>query len=293
MKISYSRFWDNLDTDNNWFNYMFMEYFNDETIQFSKEHSGSDIIVINSSTVPEELPEKPIKIFFTGEPNKNGYDKNTHILLGFDKTDYGKKIYRLPLWYIYLNWWPEKFKPRQVKGGNIHNFDIKKLCSTASEEDINKYLNRKNFACMVVSHFGINRLETYNMLSKINTVDGYGDAFNNSSNMYKLDILKNYKFNICFENTIDYGYVTEKLLEAKLGGCIPIYWGSSLSKKDFNPKCFINYTDMSSISELESEVNKIYSSEDLLAERFSEPLFNSPPSLDSLFEFLDTMGLKG
>ena len=295
MKISYSRFWDNLDIDNNWFNYMFMQYFNDDSIEFSSSHEGSDIIMVNESLNPEELPKGPIKIFYTGESHKNGYSEKDHILLGFDPTSIDKRSFRLPVWYIYLNWWPDKFVPRLIRCGPVTTFDPQKMSTRATEEDVKNFLLREGFACMTIGHFGFegNRLDAYHNLSTIGSVIGYGDAFARPDYRHKLDILSNYKFNIAFENKISKGYVTAQIPEAKLGGCIPIFWGDLESQKDFNKECYIDYTTMSSMSELVSEVEKIYSSEDLLVEKFSQPLFNSPPSLNPLFEFLDAMGLKG
>ena len=59
-----------------------------------------------------------------------------------------------------------------------------------------------------------------------------GGAFLNNTerlitefNDNKIDFLREYKFNICPENTNTDGYVTEKIFESIDGGCIPIYWG--------------------------------------------------------------------
>lgn len=41
----------------------------------------------------------------------------------------------------------------------------------------------------------------------------------------KLAVLQYYKFNLCFENGIYPGYMTEKLVDALVGGCIPVYRG--------------------------------------------------------------------
>ena len=60
---------------------------------------------------------------------------------------------------------------------------------------------------------------------------------------YKLDIISDYKFNICFENTIHPGYYTEKLLHAKIAGCIPIYYSDEKMNIDFNEKCALNLYD--------------------------------------------------
>jgi hypothetical protein len=136
------------------------------------------------------------------------------------------------------------------------------------------------------------RFFAYDILSTIDKVDGFGSMFNNKFNEDKIKIINNYKFNICFENSISPGYVTEKLLEAKLAGCIPIYWGDSAAHSDFNSNGFIDFTRMSSLQELSNTVKSIYESEDRMIEIASQPMFNSPPSLDSLYDFFDKVGLK-
>lgn len=44
----------------------------------------------------------------------------------------------------------------------------------------------------------------------------------NDKNSY----LRNFKFNLCPENSSNVGYVTEKIFDAIYSGCIPIYWGN-------------------------------------------------------------------
>jgi hypothetical protein len=42
----------------------------------------------------------------------------------------------------------------------------------------------------------------------------------------KLEVLNNYKFQICYENTGGIrGYISEKIFDAFFAGCIPVYWG--------------------------------------------------------------------
>ena len=41
----------------------------------------------------------------------------------------------------------------------------------------------------------------------------------------KSSVIKNSTFNICFENCVYPGYLSEKVFDAILGGAIPIYWG--------------------------------------------------------------------
>jgi alpha(1,3/1,4) fucosyltransferase len=82
-------------------------------------------------------------------------------------------------------------------------------------------------------------------------VDSGGRLLNNVGGpvVDKIDFLRRYRFNIAIENSSYQGYVTEKLLQAKQAGCIPIYWGDPLVANDFNPRSFIcldDYPDMDS-----------------------------------------------
>lgn len=60
---------------------------------------------------------------------------------------------------------------------------------------------------------------------------------------YQTDLrnfLKDYKFVISFENRPIRGYVTEKIYNPMTVNCIPIYLGSDMIHKDFNPMSFIS-----------------------------------------------------
>lgn len=60
----------------------------------------------------------------------------------------------------------------------------------------------------------------------------------------KGDIYKNSKFAYCYENTKNLeNYITEKIFDAMMYGCVPIYWGAQ-NILDFIPKeCFIDRRD--------------------------------------------------
>ena len=63
--------------------------------------------------------------------------------------------------------------------------------------------------------------------------------------------MKQFKFNICPENSRANGYITEKIFEAIISGCIPIYYGGgtpntneakqSIEPEILNPEAFIFY----------------------------------------------------
>jgi hypothetical protein len=58
--------------------------------------------------------------------------------------------------------------------------------------------------------------------------------------------LRQYRFNIAFENESLAGYTTEKITDAMLAGCIPVYWGNPDISHEFNPRSFINLADFES-----------------------------------------------
>jgi len=52
-------------------------------------------------------------------------------------------------------------------------------------------------------------------------------------------LFSGYRFALVFENRISPRYVTEKIVNAFLGGAVPIYWGSPFVFRLFNPYAFI------------------------------------------------------
>lgn len=59
------------------------------------------------------------------------------------------------------------------------------------------------------------------------------------------------KFGVCYENTKDLpNYITEKIFDCMMEGCVPIYWGAN-NVLDFIPKdCFIDRRDFKATSDL-------------------------------------------
>jgi hypothetical protein len=109
---------------------------------------------------------------------------------------------------------------------------------------------------------GISNLRTEFVLTGMRRgfVDVYGQGFTTSSvdematesfsNPYleKLSIQKQYRFAICFENTVAPFYVTEKIWHAILSGCLPIYYAGDTHTiyQDFPRNSFIDVCDFTS-----------------------------------------------
>jgi hypothetical protein len=140
------------------------------------------------------------------------------------------------------------------------------------------YLNRPRFCSFVASTpRGSFRNAFFKKLNRLKKVDSAGRHFNNFGSAIddKLNFLKNYRFNLAFENSESPGYVTEKLIEPLLMGCIPIYWGAPDVAKDFNPACMINVSDFSDFSEAIDYILQADRDESIRLRHLGAPVFQN------------------
>ncbi|EKE91342.1 glycosyltransferase family 10 domain-containing protein [Helicobacter pylori] len=201
------------------------------------------------------------RVFYTGEnevPNFNLFD----YAIGFDELDFRDRYLRMPLYYDRLHHKAESVNdttaPYKIKPDSLyalkkpsHHFkeNHPHLCAVVNDESDPL---KRGFASFVASNPNApKRNAFYDALNSIEPVTGGGSVKNtlgyNVKN--KNEFLSQYKFNLCFENSQNYGYVTEKIIDAYFSHTIPIYWGSPSVAKDFNPKSFVNVCDFKNFDE--------------------------------------------
>ena len=78
-----------------------------------------------------------------------------------------------------------------------------------------------------------------------------------------MNIYKDYKFVIAFENSSSLGYLSERILLSLSAGSIPIYWGAPDVKDYINPECFINVNDFDSFEDCIEYVKKVDNDDEL------------------------------
>src|SRR4029077_584759 len=94
-----------------------------------------------------------------------------------------------------------------------------------------------------------NREQFFHRLSRYKRVDSGGRFLNNIGGPVpggpggKVAFLRQYKFNIAFENASIPGYTTEKIFEAMQARTLGIYWGDPLIGREFNTQSFLNAAD--------------------------------------------------
>jgi len=167
-----------------------------------------------------------VNIFFSGENiHANRFAKYRKVCeqnpfdlsIGFERTNL-ETFVRFPLWILFM------FEPESTYE------DIKEKVNRLSNVNIDA---RTKFCSLVASHDwnGI-RGEVIESLQSIDFVCSGGNYKENTNELHttfknnKHEFIKQFKFNICPENSNTIAYVTEKIFQAIEAGCIPIYWGS-------------------------------------------------------------------
>jgi len=142
---------------------------------------------------------------------------------------------------------------------------------------------KSRFCCFFTSYVGEKikrRLGFFEQLSRYKQVDSAGGAMNNIGQRIpfelsaKLNFLRPYKFYMAFENESRVGYTTEKIVEAMLARCVPIYWGNPAIVEEFNPKSFINVHDFPNDEAVIEHIRQVDQDDDLYREYLRQPFFH-------------------
>jgi hypothetical protein len=251
IRIAFSDFWPGFDSVDNYFINMLRRRFAVEVTDNSPD------ILFYSSYGNQYRTSQCLRVYYGAEnlrPDFTGCD----FAITFDHLQ-DPRHYRLPLYALYL----ERY------GGT-------RYVSRQASDEFADWQRRKKFCSIVVSNPNSKpRINFYNQLSNYVHVDSGGKVFNNIGGpiVDKMAFLREFRFTIAFENSSHPGYTTEKLLEALLAGCIPIYWGDPLVHKEFNPKRFINVGGNGEYAEVIKRILLVQNNPRLAETIFDEPIF--------------------
>jgi hypothetical protein len=283
MNIAFSDFWQYpkaFDSNNNFFIHIIRQMFENVQVVHPED---ADFMIFSGFGNENGRYKNCRKIFYTGEnirPNFNRCDYS----LTFDFDSYDGKNFRLPLWYLYIDWF---------NVGSYGNPDW--LIPESYLYGENEFTKKeKNKFCSIVYGSPIpSRLNAIqNISNNYKQVEVFGKA-NKSYNLpdgekYKMDLISNYKFSLCYENSVSPGYHTEKLLHGKIAGNVPIYYGDKTVNEDFNPESFINAYGMTD-EELVETIQKIDSNDELYIEIRNKNLFSEKINLDGIYNIFQTI----
>ena len=297
LKISFTDFWRGFDQNNNIFTNILKEIFDNEIIITSTKNADISFITIcgrNHKNVLKKYREKCI--LFLGENIRpNIYD--VPYSLSSDFNNYDGKNFRLPLWYLDIDWYNTGI-------GVIKIEDIQKKLINAGQFKPDDFASRKDCITIFNNPEGT-RMNMFSKLNKIMDLEAYGQPFNRplgpkikTSNLinsflpvycdynYKINKMSEFKFNFCPENSLYPGYYTEKCLHAKISGCIPIYFADFHVHNDFRKESFINMYDYLEFEDLSKHLLEIKNDYEYLSNLANEPLLKKIPSIDLIKNFL-------
>ena len=101
------------------------------------------------------------------------------------------------------------------------------------------------------------RHRVYERFKDNSEVDFFGTGCNNPID-YKIEGLKDYRFSIIIENSIEDLYFTEKLLDCFLSGTIPIYVGCKKVLEFFDENGIVFFDGDEDLPEILSSLNEVF-----------------------------------
>ena len=200
----------------------------------------------------------------------------------YELDDFNGTNYYLPLFYLYMNIgdinakpWKHKLRPADCL--NSRNFDEQ------------FFAKKDGFVSSFINNPHPTRLRAISELSKIGKVNVYGRSVGNYVED-KIGTAGKYWFNLCFENDLYPGWVTEKVLEAWIAGTVPLYWGLD-SAGILNPKAIVNLNDFKSLKDFLVYVKFLAENPQEMIEIINQPLILKDFNYEAPLEFL-VRGLK-
>ena len=263
-KITFHNWWGSVEPfEQSYFETLFAKYMDtyDEIQIYS---------VFGFTGIKEPTSGSILKVQYSGES-----DYNTPEL--FDINIIPSKYTTIPLPLMFLYIWKL-------------NIPVSRLLKPRKLEK-----QASKFCLFSVSNGNANeRVDFFNQLSNYKQVDSCGKYLNNlghtcpgghSSPEY-YEFISNYKFMICFENTSKINYLTEKLLNAYIGGTIPIYWGCPNVDNYVNTNCMLylppNYSQ-NDVKQLIDTILRLDTDDQAYKEKYEQPFLVDRPELDMTY----------
>lgn len=235
---------------------------------------------------------KPLTVYYSQENLRyDNIDADFYIThdLGSSKSNH----FRMPAWKEYIDWSHLGIKREILKNHHSSRYGMYYSINKLTEPLGKEFLNKKRDVCFITSNLFEPKRSIYEIIKKSFNIDGYGAAFNKSiknhslSNFVKHDILKNYAFNLCPNNSIYPGYYEDRIVDAFHSNTLALTWVDSHVNFDFNTKSFVNLYDH--IKDNYVEICNLLKDDLFLKKFVNEPLLYKSPDLDKEINFINNI----
>lgn len=226
------------------------------------------------------------KIYFSGENWPHPTDPSVSLYISSAAIEDGTHM-RVPTWMHFIDWYTDSTTLPE----NLNDNPIRMPIHFAVTAHPTSFEKREKFCGFVVSNPVCQiRNEAFQHLNAYKRVSSGGAYQNNIGGQLQLkypgggcgDISKHHffaehKFTISFENSQSPGYITEKLLHAKMAGCVPLYWGDPTlvgSTVDFVPNSFVNLSNMTDATKIVDIMKKLEANPAMCGKIAATPLLD-------------------
>jgi GR25 family glycosyltransferase involved in LPS biosynthesis len=231
-------------------------------------------------SIPKDIP----KVYFSAE-NWTAPSDPSVVLHLTSKREESDQWMHIPTWMTFIDWFTDKVGLPETCVDNPIRLPLYFAMNTHPIG----FKERTQFCAFVVSNPICEfRNQTFQAVDQYKQVDSGGALYNNIGGQLALkypgggcgDISKHHffshhQFTISFENSQSPGYITEKVLHAKMAGCVPLYWGDANTDTDFAPNSFINLSGTTDPSMVVEVIKKLEANPDMCAAIARTPILNA------------------
>ncbi len=223
--------------------------------------NDADIILIGPyASIQKSVRQKKnqIIIYGSGENTRPDY-RFCDISLTLDSSTYEGRNVRVPAWTGEFDFFGDNPKATFNKETTDYIQARNKPPRLDSFDPLKKFI-------AIFSTYEQNRISVLNAIeSKIDSEKKIGLLWGNGEPNRSADMLFNakklllngYAFNLCFENSIAPGYITEKVLHARMAGCLALTYAHPTINKDYKLDGVLNFHDYLDIDKFILEISNL------------------------------------
>ena len=260
-------------------------------VPYSSEYEPDLLIFGPYSNKWKLVPDAIPKVYFSAENWTKPYDPQVKLYMT-SSTEENEVNMRIPTWITFIDW----FSTSTELPVNQTDNPIRIPLHFAMTPHPKPFEERKEFCAFVVSNPTCSfRNDTFHLLNIYKKVNSGGQLYNNigqplsmlypgggCGDISKYKFFEDHKFTISFENSQSPGYITEKVLHAKMAGCVPIYWGDKNTSTDFVANSFINVSNATSPELVVEIIKKLEANPAMCAKIAATPILDETKKLAAL-----------
>lgn len=284
--IAFSDMWPGFNVDHNYLTDALRHEFPSYSIkgiEYNKDVPYSLLIFGPYGDVWKTAPTQPPKVYFSAENWAQPDDSSIACYLTPSRQE-DKRHLRVPTWATFIDW----FSGRTELPPDSTDNPIRLPVHFAIRPHSNPWPSRSEFCAFVVSNPVCEfRNQVFHVINDYKKVNSGGALFNNIGSQLSLkypgggcgdlskhDFFSKHRYTISFENSQAPGYITEKLLHAKMAGCVPLYWGDAHAHLDFVPESFVNLSAVKDPVIVLQIMKKLEANPEMCAKMAATPLLN-------------------